>query len=84
MATDPKRPRTTPEFFCGNDLLGTGSFGAVFKEQYRGRSVAVKRVFLVHLPEDEGESQREQAAMMKLNHLNVVKLFYVTDERDFR
>ena len=82
MATAPSQ-KTTPEFVCGNKLLGQGSFGAVFRGQYRGQSVAVKKVLMIHL-NNGAEPQREQEAMLKLDHSNILKLLHVIDEEDLK
>ncbi|KAK4014954.1 hypothetical protein OUZ56_027466 [Daphnia magna] len=59
-------------------LLGRGSFGTVFKGKFGGRDVAVKRVELHKV------NQREEEAMLELDHPNIVKLFHCENDKDFR
>ncbi|KZS01623.1 Uncharacterized protein APZ42_001668, partial [Daphnia magna] len=58
-------------------ILGEGGSGTVFKGEFRGRKVAVKRVILRHV---EG---REEKALLKLDHPNIVKLFHCEKDEDF-
>ncbi|XP_045028594.1 serine/threonine-protein kinase/endoribonuclease ire-1-like [Daphnia magna] len=60
-----------------NALLGEGGFGTVFKGEFGGRKVAVKRVEL-HLVD-----KREEDAMLKLEHPNIVKLLHCEKDEDF-
>ena len=57
--------------------LGQGGYGSIFPGKYNGRQVAVKRVQL-HLVSDI-----EEKALQRLNHPNVVKLFYSESEENF-
>jgi serine/threonine protein kinase len=86
MATDPKRPRTTPKkrLVRGTEFLGKGTFGEVYSGKYGTLPVAVKIVPRAHLRESEEDSKREEEAMMKLNHPNVLKLFDVKDKKESR
>ncbi|KAI9553210.1 hypothetical protein GHT06_021105 [Daphnia sinensis] len=65
-------------WFDRDALLGMGGFGAVCKGKFGGREVAVKRVQLHHV------SKREEEAMLKLDHPNIVKLFHFESDDDFR
>ncbi|KAK4011260.1 hypothetical protein OUZ56_020373 [Daphnia magna] len=60
-----------------NALLGEGGFGTVFKGEFGGRKVAVKRVELHHV------DKREEEAMLKLEHPNIVKLLHCEKDEDF-
>lgn len=58
--------------------LGQGGYGSVFPGKLDGCSVAVKRVQLTKLTNDE------ESAMGKLNHENVVKLLHSESDNDFK
>ncbi len=57
--------------------LGEGGSGSVFPGTFQGREVAVKRVLL------NMANGNEEEALKKLNHPNIVKLFYVERTDDF-
>ncbi|KAK4014950.1 hypothetical protein OUZ56_027462 [Daphnia magna] len=59
-------------------VLGQGGFAAVFKGKFGGREVAVKRVELLKV------DKREEDAMLKLEHPNIVKLLHVEKDNDFK
>ena len=58
--------------------LGQGSSGIVYEGKYQGINVAVKWIpmYLVDL--------REEDALRKLDHPNVVKLLCIEQETDFK
>lgn len=60
-------------------LLGKGAFATVFAGKYEGSDVAVKRVEH-HLHVDD----REVYVQIQLQHDNVVRIFAVEDDDDFR
>ncbi|XP_045028757.1 ankyrin repeat and protein kinase domain-containing protein 1 isoform X1 [Daphnia magna] len=64
-------------FFDRDALLGRGGFAAVFKGKFGGREVAVKRVELHKVDE------REEEAMLKLKHPNIVKLLHCEKDNHF-
>ncbi|KAI9550630.1 hypothetical protein GHT06_000621 [Daphnia sinensis] len=64
-------------WFDRDSLLGQGGFGTVFKGKFGGREVAVKRVELRHV------NKREEEAMLKLEHPNIVKLLHCEKDNDF-
>ncbi|XP_032797168.2 uncharacterized protein LOC116933517 isoform X2 [Daphnia magna] len=64
-------------WFDRDALLGRGGFGLVFKGKFGGREVAVKRVELRHV------DKREEEAMLKLEHPNIVKLLHCEKDNDF-
>ncbi|KZS05373.1 Uncharacterized protein APZ42_031458, partial [Daphnia magna] len=64
-------------WFDHDALLGLGAFGLVFKGKFGGREVAVKRVELHHV------DKREEDAMLKLKHPNIVKLLHIEKDNDF-
>jgi serine/threonine-protein kinase/endoribonuclease IRE1 len=58
--------------------LGEGGYGSVFQGTFKGREVAVKRV-LLNMANDN-----EEEALRKLDHPNIVKLFHVECDKDFK
>jgi predicted Ser/Thr protein kinase len=60
-------------------ILGTGGYGTVFRGEWNNKIVAVKRIELVKC-----ENKKEEEALQKLDHPNVVKLYRVESDRDFR
>ncbi len=60
-------------------VLGRGGFGVVFRGEWNNKIVAVKRIELAKC-----ENNKEEEALQKLNHPNVVKLYHVESDSDFR
>lgn len=60
------------------DRLGCG-FGHVFTGTFNGQKVAVKRI-----ERHERQCDREEKALMKLDHPNVVRLLHKEETEDFR
>ena len=63
-----------------NKILGQGGFGTVFEGVWRGKPVAIKRIQL----SDISSNQREEEALQKLEHPNVIKLLHVASDSTFR
>jgi serine/threonine protein kinase len=61
-------------------ILGSGSYGIVFEGTWNGKKVAVKRVQIANTE----SSKPEEEALQKLDHPNVIKLFDVQSDEDFR
>jgi serine/threonine protein kinase len=61
------------------EILGQGGYGIVYKDIWNGRKVAVKRIQLF-----ETTSEREEDAMHKLDHRNVLKLLHIEEDKDFK
>jgi serine/threonine protein kinase len=61
-------------------ILGKGTYGIVYEGAWRERKVAVKRISL----ENATGSKREESALQKCNHENVIKLFHVEENMDFK
>jgi serine/threonine protein kinase len=61
-------------------VLGTGGYGTVFEGQWRGIPVAVKRV------PNNSTKEREERALLKLNHPNVIKLLglHIDSDKHFK
>ena len=63
-----------------NKILGKGGFGIVFEGVWRGKPVAIKRIAL----SDITSNQREEEALQRLDHPNVIKLLHVENDPMFR
>ncbi|XP_059351757.1 RGS domain-containing serine/threonine-protein kinase A-like [Daphnia carinata] len=64
-------------WFDRQQPIGEGGFGMVNKGKFGGREVAVKRVEMRHV------DKREEDAMLKLDHPNIVKLLHYETDNDF-
>ena len=64
-----------------SNVLGKGGFAVVFRGTFDGKPVAVKR-----LQEDTVaiDVQREETALRRLDHPNVIRLIYVENDEDFK
>jgi hypothetical protein len=62
-------------------VLGKGFNSFVYLGKFNGMPVAVRRI---ETARTGGLDQREESAMRTLDHPNVLKLYHVTDEADFR
>jgi serine/threonine protein kinase len=58
--------------------LGEGGFGSVFLGQFDDRQVAVKRVDLFNV------SENEEKSLQMLDHPNVIKLFHSESDENFK
>lgn len=63
-----------------DEILGSGGYGVVFAGTYDGNPVAIKRI---QLTDDLTELLREEDALKKF-HRNVVKLYSITSNDDFK
>jgi serine/threonine-protein kinase/endoribonuclease IRE1 len=66
-----------------DQILGQGGYGIVYKGFWGPNRipVAVKRLqLMVHLD----TSEKEDEALLKLNHQNVIKLYHAENDTDFR
>jgi len=66
--------------FHTRKVLGKGGFGEVFEGFYHGTRVAVKRILLTEID----NNGREEDALQKLDHQNVVKLYGVKCDSEFK
>ena len=62
------------------NILGVGSIGVVFKGNWDAIEVAVKQIPIVNAVKCE----RELNALQMLNHENIVKLFHMEENQNFR
>jgi serine/threonine protein kinase len=60
-------------------LIGKGIYGIVFEGTWKNRKVAVKRIQIENVENKQGEE-----ALQNLCHPNVVKLYHVESDSDFR
>lgn len=65
--------------FDRKTILGQGAYGPVFAGEWNNVTVAVKRIQLHDLLSD-----REESTMKDLNHRNVVKLYAVEEDENFK
>ena len=63
-----------------NKLIGKGGFGTVFEGVWCEKLVAIKRIALSNIASNE----REEEALKKLDHPNVIKLLHVERDSTFR
>jgi hypothetical protein len=61
-------------------VLGKGNFGIVFEGAWCDLKVAVKRILI----QNATSSKREESALQKFDHENVIKLFQVEEDLDFK
>ena len=59
--------------------LGQSGFGSVFPGTFQGNKVAVKRVILI-----DATNENEENIMQQLDHPNVVKLFHIDRDDNFK
>lgn len=59
-------------------ILGIGKLGSVFHGTFDGHKVAVKRVDLFRVIENE------EKTLLKLDHPNVIKLFHSNSDCNFK
>jgi serine/threonine protein kinase len=66
--------------FDRQKVLGVGGFGTVYQGVWGETKVAVKRI----LVGDAATTEQEEMALKILNHPNVIKLFHVEEDLDFK
>jgi serine/threonine protein kinase len=59
--------------------LGGGGHGSVFLGTFQGNKVAVKRVLVI-----DATNENEEKIMQQLNHPNIVKLFHLNSDDNFK
>ena len=65
-------------------VLGKGNFGVVFEGNWNGQRVAVKRINLMDLETRRNGEESPEEVLKNLDHLNVIKLFHVDSDMDFK
>jgi serine/threonine protein kinase len=71
---------STVKDLSSNKLIGKGGFGTVFEGVWCEKLVAIKRIALSNIASNE----REEEALKKLDHPNVIKLLLVESDPMFR
>jgi predicted Ser/Thr protein kinase len=66
--------------FDRRKVLGKGGFSTVYEGAWGGVKVAVKRFF----KGDASSNEQEEKALKMLDHVNVIKLFHVEEDQDFK
>lgn len=64
-----------------SNILGRGGFAIVYGGTLNGKPVAVKRIQLDMVA---NENKREEEALRRLDHSNVIDLLHVEDDDDFK
>ncbi len=83
----PPTPTTPDSVTWTHDstrLLGRGTSGTVFLGTFNGIEAAVKRVGKLDFRNPAADQNREEKAMTKLNHPNILRLFYVASDDHFK
>ena len=71
---------STVKYLDKNKRLGKGAFGIVYEEVWSEKPVAITRILLSDIVSNE----REEEALQKLDHPNVIKLLHVESDSTFR
>jgi serine/threonine protein kinase len=66
--------------FNYENKLGEGYFGVVFKGIFNKKPAAIKRIQLIHA----ASNKQEEEALKRLDHPNVIKLFQIRSDANFR
>ena len=61
-------------------ILGKGKYGIVYEGVWGETKVAVKRILI----KDAASNEQEEKALKMLHHTNVIKLFHVEEDQDFK
>jgi serine/threonine protein kinase len=64
--------------FDRSNRLGEGGYGSVFLGKFNGKEVAVKKVELHKVVENE------ELALKQLDHPNIIKLLYSESDKNFK
>jgi hypothetical protein len=66
--------------FDRQNVLGVGFSGTVYQGVWGETKVAVKRILI----KDAATNEQEEKALKMLHHENVIKLFHVQEDLDFK
>jgi serine/threonine protein kinase len=66
--------------FDRKKVLGKGGFATVYEGVWGETKVAVKRILIG----DAASNEQEEKALKMLDHTNVIKLFDMEEDQDFR
>ncbi len=66
--------------FDRRKVLGVGGFGTVYQGVWGETKVAVKRILI----KDAASNEQKGKALKMLHHPNVIKLFHVEEDQDFK
>jgi serine/threonine protein kinase len=66
--------------FDRQNVLGVGGFGTVYEGVWGETKVAVKRILI----KDAASNEQEEKALKLLDHPNVIKLFHMEEDQDFK
>jgi serine/threonine protein kinase len=66
--------------FDRQNVLGVGGFGTVYQGVWGETKVAVKRIVI----KDAASNEQEEKALKLLDHPNVIKLFHMEEDQDFK
>ncbi|XP_046653184.1 serine/threonine-protein kinase/endoribonuclease IRE1-like [Daphnia pulicaria] len=68
---------------AASQILGRGGFGIVYEGEHNNAKVAIKRIELLRT-EDHVRNPTEEERMMRCDHSNVLKVFAVDQDDDFK
>ncbi|EFX80738.1 hypothetical protein DAPPUDRAFT_103172 [Daphnia pulex] len=68
---------------AASQILGKGGFGIVYEGEHNNAKVAIKRMELLRI-EDDVRNSTEEERMMRCDHSNVLKVFAVDQDGDFK
>jgi serine/threonine protein kinase len=71
-------------FVQRHHLLGNGRFGTVYVGFLEGEKVAVKRVNVTHVEDEDSDGIDEEITLSKIKHPNVVQLLSVEKNADYK
>lgn len=70
-----------PSVYRIKNELGSGGFGSVWEGVWRRQKVAVKKMMI---RDDRNLCHEREESLLKLNHPNVIKMFHIESDSDYR